>query len=236
MEPKLEDDKLHLFFKHVKADLDTYGNIALQEDLVKLLSHFKDMDSGGKRYYLIERENITKMIESSTQKIYSDYILLDAKGNVIYSKSNNHIFSTNLDKKVNTHSLLPNLLNDDYKYYITEPLKIEGFYSKIILVCTKISSAKTFPGFAILQFDIDKINSLLEKNEFVLNSTGNCLFANEFQSTGNLYKYFSHLEPNNLHISKYNSAKINNKLSLIYGSFAMENINWIFVEEKNNKK
>jgi hypothetical protein len=235
IEPKLEDDKLHLFFKHVKSDLNTYGNIALQEDLVKLLSHFKEMDAGGKRYYLIERENISRMIESSIQKLYSDYILLDAKGNVIYSKSNNHIFSNNISKKVSDSSLLPNLLNEDYKYYITEPLKIEGFYSKkVILVCMKISSSKTFPGFAILQIDIDKINSLLEKNEFVLNLSGNCLFANEIQNTDKIYEYFSHLEIDNLQSSKYNTVKINKKLTLIYGSFSIENINWIFVEEKND--
>ena len=235
VEPKLEDDKLHSFFKYVKFDLDNYGEIAIQEDLVKFLSHFQNMDSGGKRYYLIERENISKMIESAIQQIYSDYILLDAKGNIIYSKSNNTIFASNIGKRVTDSFLLQNLLSNDFKYYITNPLRIEGYPSKkVILVCKKILCSETFPGFAVLQIDVDKINLLLKKNEFILAHNGTCLFANEIQNTDKIYKYFSHLEIDNLESSKYNAAEINKKLTLIYGSFSTENINWIVTEEKND--
>jgi len=235
VEPKLEDDKLYSFLKRVKTDLDIYADIALKEDLVKFLAHFKDMNNGGKRYYLIERDNITRMIESSTQRIYSDYILLDAKGKVIYSRSNNTIFSEIIGRRVNDSSFLPNLLDDNYKYYISNPLKVSGVNStKVILVCTKISSPDTFPGFAILQINVGRINSLLEETEFILDIDGNCLFANEIQNIDKPYKYFSHLELDNLQSAKYNVAEIDKKLSLIYGSLSTDNINWILVEEKND--
>ena len=234
-DPKLEEDKLHAFFRRVKLDLNNYGNIAIQEDFIKFLGHFQYMDSGGKRYYLLERENITRMVESVTQQIYSDYILINNRGNVVYSRSNNYIFANNIGQRVSDTLFLTNLLNNNFRYYIAGPLRIEGSPSKrVILVCKRISGAETFPGFAILQIDLDKINSLLEENEFILNTNGMCLFANKTQYVDKAYRYFSHLEIDNLQPSEHNIVQINKNLSLIYGMFSMENINWVVVKEIRN--
>jgi hypothetical protein len=232
-EPIIVDHKLYTFFEQVKTDLDNYGNVAIKEDLVLFLSHFKKMDSGGRRYYLLERENITKMVESVTQKIYSDSLLLDIRGNIIYTRVNNTIFAGNIARKVNNNTLLPDLLRNDFKYYITDPLKIDGFRPrKVILACKKISSSETCPGFAMLQIDTDQINSLLKENEFVLDINGICLFANDIKSINKPYKYFSYLDIDNLASSRYHTVQINKNLKLTYENFTMANMNWILVEEK----
>ena len=63
------------FFIRSELDVRNAGRVIVERDIVKNLSHLLRMDSGGKKYYILERENITRMIKSVTKGVYTDFIL-----------------------------------------------------------------------------------------------------------------------------------------------------------------
>ena len=68
-----------------------YLDVVMEEEIVKNLTHLHRMDYGGRKYYLLERENITKMIQAVTEGTYTDLILVNKKGIIIYTMNNDDI-------------------------------------------------------------------------------------------------------------------------------------------------
>src|SRR4030042_4555789 len=83
-------------FKLCESDLEKAKKVIIEKDLVKILSHLQKMDSGGKKYYLLEREAITSMIKSVTEGVYSDFILINRDGTVVYTMANDKLFAGNV--------------------------------------------------------------------------------------------------------------------------------------------
>src|SRR4030042_586399 len=87
---------LKSLFQLCESDLERAKKVILEKDLVKILSHLQKMDNGGKKYYLLEREAITAMIKSVTEGVYSEFILLNRDGTVVYTMMNDKLFAGNV--------------------------------------------------------------------------------------------------------------------------------------------
>ena len=86
--PAVQKDVLADFFSRCEQDIERAGQVVVQEDIIKNLTHLHRMDSGGRKYYILERDAISRMIHSVTQDIYSDFIIINDNGTIIYTAHN----------------------------------------------------------------------------------------------------------------------------------------------------
>lgn len=85
------------FFGILERDLTNTAAVITNNELIRNLTHLQRMDSGGNHYYPLEREALTKMIQSLSTHPYADCFLLNASGTVIYTMYNNKLLSKNAE-------------------------------------------------------------------------------------------------------------------------------------------
>lgn len=83
------DKGLRNFFATCESDLTRAAAAIAEQELIKNLSHLNRMDSGGARYYALERESITYMIHQLSSYTYTECMLVTASGKIIYSMYDN---------------------------------------------------------------------------------------------------------------------------------------------------
>lgn len=89
-------DPLHAFFTLCEQDMARATAVIEKRALIDNLTHLQLMNSGGDRFYLLEREGITEMLRAVTQGNYSDFILVNGSGTVVYTMANDDLFAKNL--------------------------------------------------------------------------------------------------------------------------------------------
>ncbi len=89
-------DPLRAFFALCEKDMARATAVIEKRALIDNLTHLQLMNSGGDRFYLLEREGITEMLRAVTQGNYSDFILVNGNGTVIYTMANDDLFAKNL--------------------------------------------------------------------------------------------------------------------------------------------
>ena len=77
-------------------DIGNASRIVIDNDLILNLTHLQSMNGGGRKYYLLERDTISYMLSSVTQNLYRDIILVNWGGTVVYTMSDDGIFSKNV--------------------------------------------------------------------------------------------------------------------------------------------
>ena len=85
------------FFGILERDLTNTAAVITNNELIRNLTHLQRMDSGGNHYYPLEREALTKMIQSLSTHPYADCFLLNASGTVIYTMYDNRLFAKNAE-------------------------------------------------------------------------------------------------------------------------------------------
>lgn len=88
-------EPMRRFFDVFEKDMMNTANVIAQQELVKTLTHLQKMNFGGNRYYTLEREALTKMIRELSSYEYSECILLNRSGTVIYTMKEDKIFAKN---------------------------------------------------------------------------------------------------------------------------------------------
>ncbi len=96
--PPAEADRLTRFFSTCEKDIRNAVKVIIDNDMVKNLTHLQRMNAGGRKYYLLERENLTSMIMAVTEGVYTDLILLNRGGTVVYTMTNDDIFGRNAEQ------------------------------------------------------------------------------------------------------------------------------------------
>jgi hypothetical protein len=84
---------LERFFSVFEKDLQNTARVIAEQELVKNLTHLQKMNYGGQRYYPLEREALTKMIRELSSYEYSECILLNKSGTIIYTMFDDKIFA-----------------------------------------------------------------------------------------------------------------------------------------------
>lgn len=191
---KPDKDRLTAFMDLCKRDLDRAGEIIIEKDIVKNLTHLQFMNAGGKRYYLLERENITRMIQAVTKGVYSDYILVNKKGTILYTRDNNKIFSKNVRTHLKSTPLKTAWDRRNIPVYFSPITMMDKFSGRhLMFVSRKVSGGKSFPGILVLQVNAETILRHLEKGEEVLNSEGAYIITGKKEKIFTPCPFFSQL-------------------------------------------
>lgn len=73
------------FIVQCESDLLKSATVIGKDRLISSLSHLNVMDKGGRKYYLLEQDNITRMLNNLTSYPYSECILVDKNGKIVYT-------------------------------------------------------------------------------------------------------------------------------------------------------
>ena len=137
---KSSEDPFKNFFLRCEKDINNASKAVIENDIIKNLYHLQYMNSGGQKYYLLERESISQMIASVTSDIYSDYIIINKSGKILYTRTNNSIFGKNVKSHLKQTAYSKSFLNSTPKMYIQDIVALspaEKQYS--ILLSKKLS-------------------------------------------------------------------------------------------------
>ena len=225
-----EADPLKIFFNTCVSDIGKAKKVILDNDLVKNLSHLQSMDRGGKKYYLLERESITKMLKSVTEGLYSDYILINKPGFVIYSMVKDEFFSKSIKGTLKNTALGKCHQNHELEYFIEDTfLASERDAEKFLYFSSTVQGGNTNPGVLILEIDPQKILELAGVKSRILSLKGEVLISDKNKEIG---KQFNHINLINLDpvYDKTFTFKAD-KIRYRYKFFKYLNIEWIILSE-----
>jgi len=212
-------DKLKELLDETSRDIKKAEKVVIDRDIVKNLTHLQKMNSGGKKYYILERESTSKMIKSVTKGLYSDFILINKKGYVVYTMNNNDIFNKNVKSSFLRNTVLHNCYfnrnNGIFFSRISTDLNSNTGYN--ILISIKVSGKESFPGIFVLQLDTKRILSIIQDKIEVLNQNGKYILTKDKMFTK--YKNFKELLPTLLK---------QKKISL----FTYKNLKWYILKKK----
>jgi len=185
---------LRQFLERCASDLEKAKRVIAERDLVKNLTHLQRMDNGGKKYYLLERENITALIRSVTEGAYSDFIIINKNGTVVYSMRNNDLFAGNVITNLKYTVLNACYENRATNPYIGRASRLPGDESYTIPVSGKVSGADTMPGIFILIVEVSTIKDIIGKRSFIVDSGGDYAVAGDYLKINTRFKGFEKID------------------------------------------
>lgn len=89
-----------------EKNLVNTASVISANELVKNLTHLQRMDFGGSHYYPLEREALTKMIQSLSSYTYADCFLINKSGTIIYTMFENRLLSKHAESFANSFAVL----------------------------------------------------------------------------------------------------------------------------------
>jgi len=221
-------DKLEKFFKRSESDSVKAGNVLQKHNVIQHLTHLWKMDRGGKKYYLLEKDDISEMIRSVTEGIYLGYILINKNGDIIFTTRNDEFFGVSIN---NGHDLTPlqkcfsnrtgvffsdvSYLapsSNSYSLYISSPVYVEG----------------NFHGVLILQVDINKISEILEKGTEIISRDGIVRVTSDAQRVFTKYPVIENINMTEIDSKGEVLIKISEK-KIKVNKFSYKEINWLVV-------
>jgi len=230
---KTSSDPLTRFFEICRDDLQRAGNVIITRDIVKNLSHLQFMNAGGKRYYLLERENISRMIKAVTNGVYSDYILVNKKGTIIYTRENNKIFSKNVRSHLKSTPLKAAYDRRNLPVYISNISMLNPSDETYrIFISRKVAGGESFPGVLILQVDVTTMLKYLEKGTEVIGSDGLYHLSHDRTRMMQPCPYYTELGivPGEK-ISQGETKTVKSGKKIYFKTFRFENRSWLLVKE-----
>jgi hypothetical protein len=226
-----ELDKLESFFKRSELDSIKAGNVIEKHRIIQHLTHLRLMDSGGKKYYLLEKQDITEMINSVTEGIYLNYILINKIGDIVYSKNNDDLFGLNIDKGYESTPIKKCFSNRRGVYFedITNAVPLSESYS--LFISSPVYVEEDFHGVLILQIDVKKINEILETGTEILNRDGIFKVTSIEEKISSKYSEFDKINIDTLDNNEvFRLNTHNGKLKFL--KFSFKNISWILLSKE----
>lgn len=223
---------LNDFFLRCEEDIRQASKVVIDHDLVKNLTHLKYMNYGGRKYYLLERESITDMINAVTVGIYADYILINKGGDIIYTRVNDTIFGKNVRTSLAKSPLktcyeerdIPIFFHDVEKLSLTDS-------DQFIFASTKVKGGNSNPGIFILQFDVRKLREVLDEKTDIIGIDGTYKLTQKNIESGAAYPYFNNINLGHKDTEElYTFTSPANRL-VSYRFFKHGTIHWILVRE-----
>lgn len=224
-------DPLTRFFIQCREDLKRAATVIVTRDIVKNLSHLQFMNAGGKRYYLLERENISQMIRAVTRGVYSDYILVNKKGTIIYTRDNNKIFSKNVRSHLKSTPLKAAYDRRDLPLFLSRVTLLNPADETYrVFISQKVSGGESFPGILILQIDARIILQYLEKGSELVGSRGHYHLSHRGERILQPCPYFSEIKEAVTDKSKTITLQSGKRVTA--RTFRFANRSWILVREE----
>jgi len=220
------------FFKRAEIDIASAGGVVVDRDLIKNLSHLQFMNGGGRKYYLLERDNISEMIRAVTIGVYHDFILINNDGKIIYTMRNNDIFGQNVRTSLRDTSIGRCFANRDRRIYFEDVSgisEISGDY--YIFVSSEVKGKNSFPGIFILQIEIAKLLELLDKNTCIVNNDGIYKINSRSELINKPHELKDRVTPYLMEDFKERTLNIGSRY-ISCRPFKFENISWFILTDK----
>jgi len=221
------DGKLAAFFHLCAKDAGSGAKVVQKHDIVKMLTHFLRMDGGGKKYYLLEREHISEMIFAVTEGLYSDFILINKHGVVVYSRENDDIFGKNVRTALSDSPLARCFAQQDRELHVEDVAFFppgSGRYG--IFISSRIVVENSFHGIFILQTGIEKIEGYLDGKTEILDYEGRYRISPRRELIMTEHPLFKRMEP-----GKAGVVSADGKF-YEYHPFEFSGIRWLIVGER----
>jgi hypothetical protein len=219
-------------FKLCESDLERAKKVIIDKDLVKILSHLQKMDGGGKKYYLLEKEAITSMIKSVTEGVYSDFILINRDGNVVYTMANDKLFAGNVRTTLAKSALASCYDNRDVSPYIVSLPYLPSDAGSYIAVSSKVQGGNSMPGIFILIINTQKIQKLIGERSCAIDLDGKYEIAPDRRIINTPYRDFDKIDVSRprdeLAVRRFSTSSGG---SAVYRFFNYSNLVWILVSE-----
>jgi len=221
---------LEKFFRTSEEDVIRARDVVIRHGLIRNLSHLKKMNSGGTKYYLLERENITEMINAVTAGVYLDYIIINSGGDIIYTKSNNDIFGNNVNTGFNDTPVRKCFYSREGVHFedvdmLTHSSNVLGLY-----VSVPVITEGAYQGSLILQIDIAGINRLFDSYTDIISREGTIRVTENRGRILSPYHAFSEIDFECLDRNRSWTTG-NSEKHVNYSLFNYKNISWIIARE-----
>ncbi len=175
-------DRLYSLMTETFENLASASETISSKNLIKNLSHLNRMNYGGSHYYPLEREAITDIIKSLSSSDFSECILLNAEGKIIYTMKDDDI------------------LGKSYASFAASPLP--SLFSKAVTGEQSLFDFSIFPSssaepsvfFAVPVKDKDKIIGVLiaaVSSDKIKNSVSNLAMITDKNSIIRYHKSIS---------------------------------------------
>lgn len=227
-----ETSNLEKFFKRSEKDSMKAGSVLQKHKIIQHLTHLRRMDSGGKKYYLLEKDDITRMINSVTEGIYLDYILINKYGDIIYTNRNEELFGVNINTGFDRSPLQKCFANRSGVFF--EDVSFLAPSSRIysLYLSTPVFVEERFHGVLILQIDIKKISELLDPGTEVFSRDGIIRVASLEERIFSRYSGLAVIKMNDLDANGATSYIFSdNKLK--FTKFRFKEIDWILMKKES---
>lgn len=176
------------FFATFENDMKNSTASIAQQDLVKSLSHLLRMNAGGSKYYPLERDALTKMINELASYQYSECILINKSGVIIYSMYEDDMLAKRVEHYPKNIGIIYNNMKDADEFILDDAAVLSNSGKKIILFGMKIHTQEGFQGILISGIEIEKITGYGEIKETVVNSLGTVILDTKMD---NISKQFA---------------------------------------------
>ncbi|MBN2041840.1 MAG: cache domain-containing protein [Spirochaetes bacterium] len=224
-----EIEELTNFFRVCEEDIKKAVKIVSDYKMVDNLTHLKKMDTGGKKYYILERENLTEMIMAVTEGTYSDLILINKNGLIIYTMKDDSIFGKYIKQHYRDTALLDCFNRCSKGFYIEDVsfFPDENGHPSILAAYPDISEGRV-RGVFIIQINTDIVNSILKKNAVVIGTDGKHRVDEKGTDLYSPYKYFDKIDKVNLKARKKMKFSADEK-SYTYYPFTFSSLDWVII-------
>lgn len=186
---------LEAFFSLCESDARRACAVITERDLIKNLTHLHRMNEGGRRYYLLERENITEMIRAVTEGVYSDFILINRHGVIIYTMHNDDLFGKNVLSTLKGSPLAACFLAETQDLHIED---LAGFpppgRGRNLYVSIRVIREASFHGIFLLQVGSEKLAEHIEKGVSLLGLDGVCRLCGNGAVVGQPHPDFGRID------------------------------------------
>jgi len=199
---------LERFFTVFEKDMTNTSRVISEQELVKNLTHLQRMNFGGSRYYPLEREALTKMIKELVSYDYSECVLVNKSGMIIYSMVDDKLFSVKAESLTNHIGIVFNhaktgtpyildtlvfpVLSGEHRILFGMPVFRNGETEGVIIAALKTSDVVKISGVTKSIIDSDGIIRLDPDDTRILTRCEECTLPE------NLIKYFTPFNYKNL--------------------------------------
>lgn len=231
VQKETESARLEKFFKRSELDSVKASSVIEKYKLIQHLTHLRKMDRGGKKYYLLEKDDITEMINSVTEGVYLDYILINNNGDIIYTNKESELFGTNVNSGYEDTPLKKCFSNRSGIYFedfsfISPSSKVYSLY-----ISSPVYVDGSFHGSLIMQVEMKKLNEILEPGTEIFSRDGIIKVTGSGERVLTKYSGFEKIDMVGLDRDGvaylYGTAD-----KFMFSKFSFKGINWILVKRE----
>jgi len=226
-----EVEILEKFFKRSENDSFKAGNVLQKHNIIQHLTHLRKMDRGGKKYYLLEKDDITEMIKAVTEGIYLDYILINKNGDIVYTRTNDELFGRNINSGYESSPVQKCFLKRSGVYF--EDVSFIYPSSKIysLYISTPVYVEGDFHGVLVFQVDTKKICEILEPGTEIFSRDGIIRVTALGDRIFLKYPGFQNIDINSLDSNGVTSSVFSDG-KIRFLKFNYKEINWILANKE----